>query len=114
MSKWWVAITVALGALSLSPGAAADAVMPPPDNCPPGSVGEASHNGPWCRPTTCTTDADCDKLRTYEQPAVPRVCREQPLCIESRTEPNRSGWRSREPITRQLALSTCSSGASCP
>ncbi len=36
--------------------ALADAIGPPPEKCPPGAIGESSHEGEWCQPSTCTID----------------------------------------------------------
>ena len=46
-------------ALLLPCPAFADAIGPPPDTCPPGAVGESSHEGAWCQPSTCSTDGHC-------------------------------------------------------
>jgi hypothetical protein len=40
--------------------ALADAIGPPPEKCPPGSVGVSSHEGDWCQPATCLLDTTCD------------------------------------------------------
>lgn len=52
--------------------ARADAVSPPPDRCPEGSVAvEFCHGPPTCRVSTCETDADC---------GAGMVCRDARLC----------------------------------
>jgi MYXO-CTERM domain-containing protein len=111
--RYALAVAIWLGGLSLSPGARADAVPGPPTNCPPGAVGDTSHNGPWCRPTTCASDDDCVKNASYWEKGITRVCREQPLCVETREEKSKSGWTWGKPITRDFALGACGSGASC-
>lgn len=45
----WRLVLVAASCVWLLPSAArADAVMPPPEDCPPGQVGTTSHGGPAC------------------------------------------------------------------
>lgn len=53
--------------------ALADAIAPPPKDCPPGSQGTSGHCGPACVPTACKTDADCGKQKK---------CRSTRLCIK--------------------------------
>jgi hypothetical protein len=45
---WHVALVALLGAFLPIGVAHADAVMPPPEDCPPGQVGTTSHGGPAC------------------------------------------------------------------
>lgn len=90
--------------------ARADAVAGPPASCPPGSRGETSHNGPWCDPTTCKTDADCGKSTSAWEK---NVCRDLPLCVETRTEPSQSGWTWGTPITRRIAVGPCDTNNLC-
>jgi len=59
--------------------AAADAVPPEPDDCPPGSVGRTGHEGPYCSPTTCASDSSC--------PRMGQECREVALCVKTETVP---------------------------
>lgn len=45
--------------------ALADVVGPNPTDCPPGSIGTANHNGPYCTPSTCENGcADGQECRT--------------------------------------------------
>lgn len=53
------AALAALLLLSGSRHARADVVGDPPPDCPAGSVGSVCHGGPFCRPVTCTADAEC-------------------------------------------------------
>lgn len=114
-SPRWAAASAALLlllALVLAPARAAraDAVSGPPSSCPPGARGATSHNGPWCEPTTCKTDADCGKsTSSWEK----NVCREQPLCVETRSEPSQSGWTWGAPITRRIAHGVCDENNLC-
>jgi len=57
-----------------SAAASADAIRPPPKDCPAGSVGSSSHCGPECKPLACNSDDDCRDSK---------VCKETSLCIES-------------------------------
>ena len=53
-------LAAAVLAMMLLPTLAfADAIGPPPEKCPPGSVGTSSHEGDWCQPGTCSTDGHC-------------------------------------------------------
>lgn len=54
-------IAVLLLLVSLAPSrAAADALAPPPTDCPAGSVGQSAQVGTWCEPTECgTADGQC-------------------------------------------------------
>lgn len=83
--------------------ASADAVPPPPVQCPPGTVGVTDHGGPRCEkvaPTNCpngwfgvvggrcvlhqcTEDAQCSH--------VGKVCRPATLCFEPRTRSSTCG-----------------------
>ena len=54
-------LAILLLALLLPTAAFADAIGPPPEECPPGSVGQSSHEGQWCEPATCILDTSCDK-----------------------------------------------------
>ena len=109
-----LALTLGLATLFAASSVHADAVMSPPADCPPGAVGATSHNGPWCRPTTCTSDADCVGVdRRFDGQAPARVCREQPLCIETRSEPSHSGWSHGKPFERIFAHGVCPAGTTC-
>lgn len=77
----------------------ADKVPPPPEECPPGATPATNHGGPYCRPGTCTTDADCEGGN---------VCQEQALCIATDTYSARKGQ-----ATRQVAEGVCNNGGSC-
>lgn len=57
--------------------ALADRVPPAPTDCPRGSVGETSHAGPICAPSTCRGPSDC----SGDTPA----CVEVALCVERQT-----------------------------
>ena len=52
--------------------ARADAVGPPPADCPAGSFGDSCHGGPFCRPSTCESDAAC---------AGGEICQEVKVCV---------------------------------
>lgn len=79
----------------------ADAVPPPPADCPDGSHGRTGHAGPWCNPTTCTTDADCREEGTS--------CREAALCVTTQ-EYRMGGWAGEQRSTREMAHGPCRDG----
>jgi MYXO-CTERM domain-containing protein len=56
-STWWALVALLL----LAPGARAraDVVESPPEDCPPSSVGDTCHGGPFCKLITCTMNTDC-------------------------------------------------------
>ncbi len=109
----WIWISLAWLATSTADGAArADAVPPPPSDCPPGAIGETGHNGPYCTPKACTTDAECTDRRGYD--ARPRTCAPLAICVETRKEPSASGWSHGTPITRRFAHEVCASDGACP
>ena len=95
------------------PGGAAraDAVPPPPNDCPPGAIGETGHNGPYCMPKACSTDAECTDRLGYDK--RPRTCAPLAICVETRKEPSASGWSHGTPITRRIAHEICSEDGAC-
>lgn len=54
-----------VAALLLSMSAYADAIGPPPEDCPSGSTGRSSHAGRWCKPLPCVNDT-CEADGTCE------------------------------------------------
>src|SRR5262245_59723654 len=98
----------AVGFVVVTARARSDLVEPRPDACPPGAIGQASHAGPYCAPTTCATDEDCS--RNMEQPSRKRVCREQPLCVH--TEPIKSRLEGVD-AKRTVASGVCPGGDGC-
>lgn len=107
-------------ALTLSARAAlADVVMGPPEDCPPGSSGRSSHRGPFCAPTTCETDADCERQMSYRDRDRGRKfeCKDQvSVCIEQK---DFTSWRQRpSPVDAgktmlPVAVGACGRGATC-
>jgi hypothetical protein len=90
-------------ALCLAPTLArADAVRPPPRNCPAGSHGETGHAGPYCTPSACLTDAEC-----VGYPG--QVCSDAPLCVKSVSYTDWSG----QTYTRLEVVGPCASDGSC-
>jgi MYXO-CTERM domain-containing protein len=72
MIRFVARVGVSIAILLSASVAAADAVAPPPTDCPNGTHGESSHTGPYCAPQTCSSDADCSGGQT---------CRELAMCI---------------------------------
>lgn len=108
----WTWIGLAWLVTSYSGGAAhADAVPPPPSDCPPGAIGETGHNGPYCTPKACTTDAECSDRLGYDK--RPRTCTPLAICVEARKEPSASGWSHGTPITRRFAHEACGDDGAC-
>lgn len=64
--------SLAMTAILYAGSAHADAVGPPPEDCPSGSHGESCHGGEFCSPSTCAGDPDCDPGWT---------CAELDLCV---------------------------------
>jgi MYXO-CTERM domain-containing protein len=97
---------------SSSGGAArADSVPPPPTDCPPGAIGQTGHNGPFCTPKACASDAECTARTGNDTRA--RTCAQLAICVETRKEPNASGWSHGTPITRRFAHEACASDGAC-
>lgn len=110
-------VSLAAITLLLSPAVRADAVLPPPEDCPPGSIGQSSHNGPFCSVTTCSTDADCEGKCSWRDRDRGRRLRCEdsvPLCIEQREFSN---WR--RPQNSQtknivpVAVGSCDGSRAC-
>lgn len=94
-------------ALFASSHARADAVGPPPANCPHGAAGRSSHSGQWCEPTACTGRDSC----TSEQ-----TCEAQGLCVASETYTEGGRLADDQPrvqLGRQIAVSACNAGDTC-
>ncbi|MCA9619864.1 MAG: tetratricopeptide repeat protein, partial [Myxococcales bacterium] len=90
--------------------ARADAVPPPPDDCPAGAVGETDHGGPHCRPTTCEVAQDCEKQAGWRKRDAAMSCRDGlGLCVVEKVKA-RGGWGSFE---RDVAYGPCASDADC-
>jgi dissimilatory sulfite reductase (desulfoviridin) alpha/beta subunit len=90
----------------------ADAVPPPPDNCPNGAVGITGHSGTWCEASTCSLGNTCDTR--YGDDAL--RCGTQGLCVrsESYSPGGRRAFEDRAVrLTRQVADATCRAGETC-
>jgi MYXO-CTERM domain-containing protein len=109
-------VALAASVLLVARDSLADVVMPPPDDCPPGSVGHSSHLGPYCAPTTCNTDADCKNQGSWHHRDKGRtlVCEDGlALCIEQK---DFTRWRGRPDAgknMRPVAVSACDRGGAC-
>jgi MYXO-CTERM domain-containing protein len=71
----WTRCATLAGALAIalsSRAAMADAVGPPPSNCPDGTMGNSCHGGVYCQPDTCTKDSDC---------ATGQTCASRSFCV---------------------------------
>lgn len=111
--RWTWAVGTAAAVLLCCPAeATADVVRLPEKPCPPGSVGETDHCGPWCKPWKCTTDSDCAKA-PHGRDAGARACRSGGLCVERQKYDSCSGWSHGSPLEREVAQGTCSTDADC-
>ncbi|MFK7988454.1 MAG: hypothetical protein AB8I08_20700 [Sandaracinaceae bacterium] len=86
----------ALCLLLLPRAANADAVMPPPDHCPPGLMPRTSHQGPRCEPTGCGAEQACPDGS---------ACRDVGLC--QRQQPAFRG-------TYTVVQGLCDADGTCP
>jgi hypothetical protein len=89
----------------------ADALLPPPAECPAGSFGTSSHAGPWCMPTTCAAAADCERFRV-RWGATERArfeCRPEALCIRAETARGPRGMS----FPREVATASCTATRTC-
>lgn len=97
----WVGVVLVF--LSFASDALADAVPPPPDDCPSGTVGVTSHGGPSCEkvaPTNCPngwvgiTGGTCILHECTDDSACSsagKVCRKSSVCFEPRTRTSTCG-----------------------
>lgn len=90
--------------------ARADAIDGPPSDCPPGSIGDSSHDGSWCTPTVCERDEDCEKQAPVSARKRRFRCEEAALCVEH-TRSDR--WRGNGIEERDIARRACAADGSC-
>jgi MYXO-CTERM domain-containing protein len=82
----------------------ADLIPPPPD-CPQGSVGRSSHSGAYCEAMPCSSDADCK--------AEQGRCRQWRVCTKLFSV-KRGGRAYREPpVEREEVVASCPPRATC-
>jgi hypothetical protein len=108
--KRWLAALMLASAIAVAKNAHADAIEGPPDVCPPGSHGVASHDGSWCEASVCSSDADCAKqdqeatLWGGASTPVKTVCRSVAQCESEDTyKPRWSGGESK----RRVVVGAC-------
>jgi len=116
MPRSFLVAAVALGLASSAPRARADAVPPPPKDCPEGTVGITSHGGPECAKAPpedcppgyrgvvggkcklafCSSDTQCNEGSR---------CQAVDTCQEFREHHWTGwGWKARQPIPRTNLL----------
>ncbi|MFO0747096.1 MAG: hypothetical protein U1F43_15755 [Myxococcota bacterium] len=93
--------SLALSLAAVAGAARADAVPPPPADCPAGAIGITGHNGPSCTPMACSEDKDCVDAMGFDK--RPRTCQELALCVEERHEKSQSGWSHGTDLTLRVA-----------
>ena len=99
------ACSLVLSAILASASAArADAVPPPPRNCPDGSIGETGHIGAYCRPLKCANNSEC---AVY---GPDFSCQPTSLCIEIVEYTDWNG----ETYQLETVTGVCAPDASCP
>jgi hypothetical protein len=94
-----VVVAIVLVAFFAVGEARGDAVEPPPEDCPPGSRGTASHCGPHCSPQTCDGSTPCGDGTT---------CQERDLCIRQLDCMSMGG-----PFTADAVEGECGGGGAC-
>ncbi len=101
--------------------AAADAIPPPPENCPAGSTPVSSHSGAGCKlnpPTNCPSGwrgmlggvCGLSACKQDAQCTGGRVCREASLCMEKHEVHHP---RMAETFTEWRAYNVCAAGVTC-
>lgn len=110
-----IASLLACATVALPRRAHADAVPPPMPGCPVGSVGQTDHNGPFCSPSQCQTDADCERARAaWGPPSEGEMrCAPHALCIRNETLQSNSGWSMGQPFVRATAVGPCGPEGVC-
>ncbi len=95
-------------------GVSADVVFHMTDPCPPGSEEQTDHCGPWCQPSQCSAEDDCQPLQDPKTGKPrPRTCRNTGLCVEDDTYDSCSGWSRGKPLERKIARGPCTSDSDC-
>ncbi len=98
---WRVALLSVVVLLLISGDDAwADALSPPPDDCPVGTQGEICHGPSHCRARACTDDSGCGGGMT---------CEERALCVDSIN--CGGGWG--PPSMVETITDSCSGSATC-
>lgn len=104
-----VLLVVAMGTVSAPAGA--DAVGPPPKECPRGALPRSDHGGPFCHPSTCDSNEDCPgqsdiypRLETSDYACKNDV----KLCVAKDDAGGRGG-----PYQRDTAFGSCETDADC-
>jgi hypothetical protein len=89
--------------LTLSRGAHADAIMPPPDDCPDGLQGGSSHGGPFCEVVACS------EARFHPSDCPPEsYCEHRRYCVHERP-----GFSIDGGFTETVATHACETVSDC-
>jgi len=111
--RWLLVLASCSVVLVAAPTGRADVVFHGTKPCPPGSYDETDHCGPWCEPTTCSSDDDCKPIRDHiSGKKVERSCREAGLCVEDEKVEACGGW-GRGTVERKVARGSCTSEGDC-
>jgi len=84
--------------------ARADAVEPPPENCPAGTYPTSGHCGPHCIADTCSQDSVCDEGGS---------CVERSLCVFQFQGPCGNHLPDAATTVHDAVAAACGSGGTC-
>ena len=79
----------------------ADAIEPPPKDCPSGTEGSSCHGGPFCDPQTCVNDSKCKNGNT---------CQDVQYCVK---QINCAGGWGGNPSYRDAVKGLCGANNKC-
>jgi hypothetical protein len=96
-------IAIQLAAVACPRPAAADAVPPPPSDCPPGTRGVSNHSGQICAVAECADDRSCGE---------DQACGDYPLCVARDASPPAGLGRSAR-VGGRCERGTCPAGFTC-
>ena len=101
MRSIWRVVVCGAALVLWTSAAQADAILPPPPSCPPGSRPASTHAGPHCAPATCQKADDCTGGQT---------CRGVRLCVSERSYQNWTGVHSTRVIQGTCPDGRCEVG----
>ncbi len=108
MFRTLLCVTTAVGMTS---PAAADLVAGPSTPCLPGSRAVLAHHGPVCELATCSSSADCARVRRSDGSEAPGSCQQRRLCVRDISYSGPSG-RAPANVRHTVVVGTCD-GSAC-